>query len=201
MKSVFWGMTHLNSNVLAAVTIEMTNQNPLLGELIEVCVLPLNHMLQPHSELTLFNMRIRPEDKDSVDCRLTGKQVADLVLNGYDREKVASLMLDWFYTLDLKERKKILPIGHEWPRTREVLKTWLGDEIYSEIFSEDYRDTKIATHFLNDQMASRGESVPYAKQGLPWLASKLHVQRQSQGGNCTEDALVIGEVYRRLLCS
>lgn len=197
--STFWGMQHLNSNILAAVTTTMTAVN---GEVIETCVLPLDLMLKPHDEILLFNMKAKPEGEIDWDyCDMTKKHLADTIMNGFDQGKVADFLMEWFVSLDTNKRKKIIPLTYDYLATRQGLINWLGYEDYSTIFSEDYRDVLVATHFLNDRECCRGEAVPYAKQNLRWLAKKLNVEQIDVGGSCITNAYTLAQVYRRLLVS
>lgn len=200
--SVFFGMQHLNQNLLCAIGLETTGPDPTRHELAEVCILPMNHMLVPHTELILFNMRMRiemPEEINWSQTRLSKAEVAELTQTGHPRDYVAELFLQWFKAMDMPFRKKLIPLCHNFAYGRAVLLNWLGDEIYHEIFHEDYRDPLIATHFLNDHADMRSESVPFAKQHLRWIAKKLDVEVIQQGGSACADAYTTCEVYRKLL--
>jgi len=149
----------------------------------------------------MFNMRMKV-DPDLVDwktCRVSQKDMAKTILGGFDRDKVADLLCKWFASLNLAERKRIVPLAYNWPRTRDILVRWLGYDVFADLFSEDYRDVLIATHFINDRECVKAEPVIFSKQVLSWIATKLNVSRPTHGGNPTEDCLTIAQVYRRLL--
>lgn len=190
-------MQHLNANVLAAVRLDYSLTDTEHAEPFELCIVPLNDMLEVHTELPMFLMRMRLDDPPLFDL-LNKKDVAATQVQGLDREKVAFLLMAWFQELTLNNGKKILPITFGWPPVRDVLVRWLGHETYNTIFSEDYRDIRVAAHFLNDRNGCRGEAVPFAKQELSWVAKQLHVQRLTPG-NTAEDCMVIGQCYKRLL--
>lgn len=200
--STFWGMQHLNANVIAAVRIGMTGLHQEEAEMCEICVLPLDKELEPHDELLMFNMRIKPERPEDIDWKHSyfGKaQMADVILNSYDSAKVSDLFVEWFDGMDLKYRKQLLPIGHDYMMTRQVLINWLGYKEYSRIFAENYRDLRVAANYVNDYHAVRGESVPYAKQDQRWLAKKHDVEVVDHGGSCASDCMNIARTYKRML--
>lgn len=198
----FFGMAHLNSNVLAAVTVDLTGLDPVKHELLEVCVLPLDQMLEPHPELIMFDMKMKPENPEEIDwgqCRMARKDVARTIITGVDRYKAADMFMDWFDRMHLNNRKKIIPLGHNYAKTQRVLIQWLGWDVYSEIFADDYRDVLIAAHFINDRDCVRAELPTFAKQNLRWLANYYHIPIVMHGGTCAADAMTIGQVYKRML--
>lgn len=200
--STFFGMQHLNSNVLCGIKTELTGPDPLMHELIEVAIVPLDHMLGLHSTFPLFNMRMRPQvlnpSDDFKGCRLSRNEIAEACLRGIDRDKVADLLFNWFQDMDLPPKKRIIPLTWNFPAERQILINWLGYDLYAEIFTEDHRDLLAAAHFLNDRHCCRGEPVVFAKQNLTWLAKICNVE-QLEKGTATSDAYLMAETYKRLL--
>jgi hypothetical protein len=201
MPNTFWGMQHLNENMLCAVKCETTGLDPEKHELIEVAVLPLNGMLDIHSKFSLFNMRMRPRNIDDIDydnCRLSRKEIAECILLAFDKDKVAELFESWYTQMGMKEKKRIIPLAHNWPKERALLVNWLGYDTYSTIFSEDHRDIMVAAHYINDRQCVKAEPCVFNKQMLSWLAKKLFVD-QIQIGSATSDCYTISQVYKRML--
>lgn len=199
---LFWGMRHLNDNLLCAVKCELTGNDPDTHGLIQVVVLPLNHMLEIHPEIPLFDMKLRPDDIAEIDysvCRLSRSEVANAKLKAFTKDKVADLLEDWFDGLKLPNGKKIIPLVHGWPRERQILVNWLGYTTFSKIFSEDYRDTLIAAHYINDRRCVREEPAFFNKQMLSWIAKKLNVVMTERNGAALSDCLALGQVYKRQL--
>lgn len=200
--NVFWGFQHLNANVIASVQIDMSGPDALNHEMLEICVMPLDAKLDIHPELLLFNMRMKPEDPDSIDhdfCRFNKIELGKIMINAFPRHKVADLLEKWFHHLALNRGKQIIPLSYDWPWTRERLIHWLGYETFSHIFSEDYRDIHVAANYVNDTYDVRAEPVPFAKQTLRWIGKKLHVETMEHGGSCVEDCRQMAEIYKRLL--
>lgn len=200
--SIFWGFQHLNSNVLCSLEVDLTGPDPDVHEIAEICVLPLDHMLRPHKELLLFNMRMKPErEVDYKYCRLSRSEIAALMLKGHDSMKVADLFSDWYQTLGIKERKRIIPIGYNLAWKLPIVKEWLGPTVYNDIFANDYRDVRVAAHFVNDRDDVRGEPVTYSKQDLRWLCKQHGIDMILHGGSCASDAMQIAELYAAMLKS
>lgn len=200
--STFFGMQHLNQNLLCAIGIETTGHDPTRHELAEVCVLPMDKFLRSHPELILFNMKMRiemPEEIDWKQTRLTRPEVGELIQVGIHRDTVAEYFLKWFNEMELPFRKKVIPVCYDWPYVRSVLHGWLGEEIFKEIFLEDYRDPLAAAHYINDWNDMRSEVPPFSKQDLRWIAKKLDVEIGERGGSACADAFTTCEVYRKIL--
>ncbi len=199
--SVFFGMQHLNNNLICAVSAEATGPDPFIHEIIELCVLPLDQFIEPHKELLLFNIVIKPEEPSLIDykyCRFSRERVADAVIRGLDKYKVADLLRDWFDRMLMPEGKRIIPIGYEWPVDRELLLKWLEPENYFAIFSDNYRDVKVSANYINDRFNCKGEAVPYSKQDLRWLAKTHDIEKVGRGC-CMEDCRTIAMIYQRQL--
>ncbi len=200
--STFFGMQHLNQNLLCAIGIECTGPDPTRHELAEVCVLPMNHMLEMHDDLILFNMKMRiemPEEIDWSKTRIHKTEVGELTHSANFRDTVSEYFLKWFQELQLPFRKKIIPLTYNYPYVRAVLHGWLGDEIFHEIFQEDYRDVLAVAHYLNDYADMRNEPPPFSKQLFRWIANKMDIPLGEIGGSPCNDAMTLCTLYKRLL--
>ena len=202
--SVFFGMQHLNNNLICAMGFDATAADPERGEIIELACVPLDRFLKIHDELPLFNMKIRPNRLEDIDwkyTRYTRPEMAALCTTGIDRDKVADLFLEWYRMMNMPRFKKVMPLAHNFPELRQHLLAWLGWDVYDEIFHEQYRDTLVLANGINDAFDVRGNVVPFSKQNLSWLARQLDVQKHEMGGSPCMDANTVSEVYKRLLQS
>lgn len=200
--SVFFGMQHLNNNLICAMGYDTTAADPDIGELIEFACVPIDHRLQIHSKLTLFNMKLRPESLATIDwrhCRATIPEVSAMAHSAFDRDKVADFFWQWFEQMDLPRGKRIIPLGYKYPILRTWLIQWLGWERYHEIFSEDYRDLLVAAHLINDRADMRAQPLTFAKQDLKWLGKQMNVELMEIGGSPLDDCRTIIETYKRML--
>jgi hypothetical protein len=198
-------MQHLNSNVMASVVLDATREDPEKSQPYRLCILPLDQFLDPHPEFPLFDMVFQVETVEGIKQmwgRVSYGGIGRTNLTALHPDKIAWLLQNWFLNdLKLNRFKKIVPLAHKWPATRDVLIRWLGWETFSEIFSEDYRDVHVMVNYANDKLAVRGEPVTYAKQSLSWIANQLSVERPTVDGNPAEDCMTLGRIYKRLLQS
>lgn len=198
--STFWGMQHLNGNVMCAVRTMKTSNDPLFGELCEVCVIPLDQFFNNHQELVLFNLKMRIENVKMIDrkcCNYTQEELASLQLRGATKDGAAKLFRHWFDGLGLKYGKKLVPIGHQLHRDRAALGDWLGQIEFEEMFSDQQRDIENIANFVNDNHDVRAEPVPYAKQTLTWIGSVHKVKKFEK--SCLEEARQIAAVYQKMV--
>lgn len=201
--STFWGFMHLNASVMCSIVVDMYGKEAGACP-AEICILPLDHMLDPHPELLLFNMRVKPDSLESIDWKVTRHtrpEVGELMMSGFDKYKVADLLYQWFKEMKLRDRKKIIPLGFRFHEVCHVLREMVGESDYAEMFDTNYRDVAVAANWMNDQMACRGIEVPFSKQDLRWICKKLNIPPIEVGGSCSLDALQIAQAYKRLLMS
>src|SRR5688572_4310889 len=100
--SIFWGMQHLNSNVMCALDIKTTGPDPDRHHIVELCILPLDYMLEPHKELLLCHLRIQPPDIADVDyelCEISRVDMARTMNHGYSEYKAVQIVQEWFASL------------------------------------------------------------------------------------------------------
>ncbi len=200
--SVFFGMQHLNQNLMVSIGINTTNPDPEYGDLCEICVLPISHMLKPHPELILFNMKMKPLNPDEYNraySRVGLREYAELVETAIEKDMVAEHFRQWFEAMDMPKHKKLIPLAYDAAYTIPVLRRWLGQDVFEEIFRDDYRDVRCAAHYLNDRADVVGEAPPFTQQNLTKLARDMGVQQLETGGSPCSDALATLEVYKRLL--
>lgn len=197
----FWGMTHLNGNLLCAIDVSTTGLDPLLHEIVEICILPVDRDFNIHKEFPLFNMRMRPERPAEIDwtnCKLTKATIAQIGTQSLDKYRVADLLWDWYQKLKLAPGKQIWPLAQNWVFDRSFIVDWLGHEMFHNIFSPMFRDTFAVAQYLNDRAAVVHEPVPFPKSGLGSLCRHYGVE-QIQAHSATSDALAAAQVYKRML--
>jgi DNA polymerase III epsilon subunit-like protein len=197
----FWGMNHLNGNLLCAVDVETTGTDPNIHGIVEIAILPLNGNLEPHEHFPLFHMRMKPEEGEEIDeeaFKINQTDLADLILTGFPRETVADFLMNWFETLGLIKYKKIMALGCNWPFDRAMLERWVGKESFEHVFDVRYRDVQVAANFLNDCADVRCEQVPFSKVNLKYLCSTLKVENP-RAHSAIGDCLATAQIYRKLL--
>lgn len=197
----FWGMNHLNGNLLCVIDVETTGFNPVDNGIIEICIVPLNQYIEPHEEFRLFHMRMKPEQGEDINedaLRINKTDLADLMMNAFQRETVSDLFLHWFQHLNLVAGKRLLPLACNWPFDRNMIEAWLGRESFDYIFDSRYRDVQTACLFLNDCADVRCEQVPFPKVNLKYLCSQLKIEHPN-AHTAIGDCIVTAQIYKRLM--
>lgn len=204
MPNPFWGMNHLYDNLLASVQIDTTQADPDVGELFEICVLPLDINLNPHVHLPLFNMRMRINDVNYIDKKhmmADRSEIAYVQINGETNDKVADIFQQWFKDLRLPYNRKIIPLTFNYYNQMRYLINWLSFDNYNKIFHRDVRDLKLAALFINDVFGSKMKLHPFSldRDDLTATCKVLKVQQLERGGSPTSHCLAISECYKRML--
>lgn len=118
-------------------------------------------------------------------------------MKGTPRDKVAHYLKQWFKEMKLDEKKRIVPLSHNYARDMVFLERWLSEE-YPEIFSYNHRDIQTAALFMNDVCASRAEPVRHAKTDFSYIANNYKVEQLTKH-NAASDCLTLAKVYKRML--
>ncbi len=196
-------MTHMNHNLLCAVDVETTGFDPKRHEIIQICVLPLDSNIQPLKEYMPFYIDLKPNRVENIDpeaIEINKSRLAKLILAGLDQDCAVDLFYNWFQKLNLGQKKKIVPLAHNWPFDRSFIINWLGHTMFDECFHFHYRDTMANTLYCNDRADFNNEKCPYPKHGLKYLATTLGVDYEEHKlHDAMADCIVTAEVYRRLM--
>lgn len=208
-------MKHLNGNILAVVDVETTSPDPEFGEIIEVCVLPLNHHAEPNKKITPFSMDICPVNRDNIDmdairvqradyfherekCVYDKARILQALTTGVDADRAADYLVEWFDRLKLPNHKRIMPIAHNWCFDRDFLIKWLGRKTFDLIFDPRYRDTMCNTLYENDVACWQERDYPYQKNNLQYVCTTLRIERE-RSHRALDDCIATAEVYRKML--
>lgn len=209
-------MKHLNGNILAVVDVETTGTKPRHNDIIEICILPLSHSLEPDKGVLPFNLTLQPARPENIDLealRVQRKDMDDVVkqaiprntskitdsaLKGCDPDKACDLLFEWFERLHLKPNKRIMPIAHNWCFDREFIIDWLGLEGFEYIFDPRYRDLMGISLFENDVADWRAESFPYQKNTLRYLCSTLKIS-VPDAHTALDDCVATAKAYKSMI--
>lgn len=206
MTTELMSMQHLNGDVVCVIDTETTGLDPLIHEMVQICILPLDHQLKPVKSVMPFYIEVKPEHPERAQkeaLAVNKLDLATIVNRGHDRMKAIDMLVDWIDKLGLPytkygNRKKIMPLGQNYQFDKGFIQAWLGCEQYNELFHYHYRDTMITAQYLNDRAAFRVEPIPFPKSSLGSLASKLGVQIDN-AHDALQDCLATAEVYRKLM--
>jgi DNA polymerase III epsilon subunit-like protein len=191
---------HLNGNLLCAVDTETTGLVAGFHDIIQISVIPLTPALEPIQPF--FTTRLQPkrpqnfDDASTTAHKITLQEATEF---GIDPWTAVELFDEWFNSLKLPERKKIVPLGHNFPFDRDFIKDFLGGILnYDHVFRSDFRDTMHTALFLNDLADYRSEPIPFPKVNLKYLCSQLGVAHEN-AHDAFADCVACVEVYKKLL--
>ncbi len=197
----FWGMAHLNGNLLCALDVETTGFDLDMHGIIEIAIVPLNAQIEPHEHFPLFHMRMKPDEGEEIDqdaIRVNGVDLAQIILEGHQRDSVADYLMNWFDALHLPGYKKIIPLACNWPFDRSMIERWLGKASFEHIFHPHYRDIQPVANYLNDCADARAEAVDFPKVSLQYLCNLLKVP-QLKAHTAISDCIATAQIYKKLL--
>lgn len=195
---IFWGMGHLNERLMCAIDIAVSGENPEEDTILEIAVLPLSHMLKPHSKILMFNLRMKPEgDKELKASKLGIPQetLVQIILKGMDRYDAADHFINWVARNDIRQ---IVPLSFNWNRDSDYLKRWIGYNEFNRIFDWRYRDVLSMSNFMNDRADSCREEIPHAKVDFAYLASLYKVE-QFANRTCVNNVAVLAQLYKQMI--
>lgn len=198
-------MIHLNGNLLCAVDIETTGLDVNKHEIYEIAILPLDSLMRPRTDILPFDTTMQPINKENIDWEGMKKsnnqeKVVKACTNGIDPFNAAEFLLEWFHKLKLPERKKIVPLAHNWAGIDKLfIQQWLGPLTFDLIFHFHYRDTMTTALYLNDRADKQVEQIPFPKVGLQYLVSSLKIETDGRAHTAIDDCVTTAKVYERLL--
>lgn len=199
-------MVHLNGNLMAAVDTETTGLIAGFHDIIQVCVLPLDSDFEPLKELNgepllPFYMHLRPKRPENADkeaMRVNKIDMAFLLQHGIEPYRAADLFDAWVQKLKLPFRKKLCPLGANYPFDKGFLIDWLGNEAVNQFFDYHYRDLQPVAQFLNDRSAFHARDCPFPKVNVTYLASQLGIDH-SNAHDALQDCLIEARIYKEML--
>jgi len=198
-------MSHWNAHQLVALDAETTGTKPFWHEIIQIGAVALDANCKPRKNIMPFDIYLCPEHPERVDpdaLKVTGFKLPDLLRKGINPDKARDLFEQWVGKLDLGITpagypKRIIPLAHNWAFDKPFFQDWLGPAFFNDLIDSRYRDTMTVSLFLNDHASFHAEKVPYSKNTLGWLCSKLGIEHEF-AHNAVQDCLATAECYHRL---
>jgi DNA polymerase III epsilon subunit-like protein len=196
-----FSMLHMNGNLLCAIDVETTGLECGVHDVIELAIVPLNHLIEPFKKYKPLVMKIkprRPENAVSRAMKKSGLTMTDIMMYGQDPWKAADIVEEWFEKLQLPVRHNIIPLAHNWPFDREFLIEWLGIKTFQYVFNGHYRDTMALAGFFNDRSYDQKKPYVYSKMGLEALCNRLGVDNKMPH-RALYDCLATAEIYKKFV--
>jgi hypothetical protein len=186
--------------MICAVDIRVGGSDPLVSDLLEICILPLNHSYKPHEEFPPFNVSMRPSFLvDLKVARLNKDRFREQFEQSLlDQIKGVELFEYWWNMIRIKEQKKIIVLTWDWPVVKPWLQNWLGDHNFEYNFHETYRDLVPLMNFLNDREDYYGNPVKFVIPTFENVAKRSGhtlIDRNSLVANC----VAMSHMYRKFL--
>lgn len=210
-------MKHLNGNVFCAIDTETTGLDPFENEIVEIAAVILNpYTLDPVDTCIPFNLILKPENVKTIDpqaMRVAGmthdviekdkiiqkkEPLLNVMEHGVDRYMAAEMFVEWFNAMGLADRKKLIPVAHNWVFDSIFIRRWLGNKTFELLFSPLYRDTLPISLFENDIRGYRGDEYLFQKNNLSYLCSTMHIERD-RAHRALDDAIATAKVFKTIL--
>jgi DNA polymerase III epsilon subunit-like protein len=189
---------------MCAIDIETTGLNPTHHEIIQLALIPLDNNLEPRTDVSVFDVKIRPNYIDRVEYKalqVNKMQFNDILEIGVSQEKSFELFEYWFQKLKLGENKRIVPLGHNITQfDMPFIRHWAGEHAYTHYFLGQARDTMLTAAYLNDVSDFAAEQTPFNKLTLRDIANKLDIEvHDASTHDALYDAMLAMKVYKKLL--
>src|SRR5690606_8392173 len=95
--------------------------NPLIHEIWQIAILPLDSNLDPRKDVIPFYIQMRPHNIDTIDKTIINRAgILNAIKNGHDPSKAIDLLENWIKKLELPYHKyrfqhcSILRIGNHY---------------------------------------------------------------------------------------
>jgi len=175
-------LKHINQNVLVAIAIEHTGDDPRKNDIVEICAYVLDNHIKPFTGLHPFYNQIAPFRSENIDwetATVTKEKLKDIQTKyGVEPSLAADRFEEWFDLIDLPLGKKLIPVAYNWPVMREYLVTWLGVKNFASLFHEcEYRDVISVATYLNDcrNFVTKVPNFP-RPESFAYICSRFHIE-------------------------
>ena len=189
-------MVHMNSNIMCAIDISTNHPDPLIGEIFQISIVPLDAVLIPQG--IPFDTLIRT-DTEFFDSKDNKRMFEHSKKTGLPQESVWELFDSWFNQLGLRENKNIIPLCWDWAFVKPHLMKFFGEYNFDTFFNKQVRDVLPLVHFNNDRADFHALDIPYPKyEALTNLAQRCTIYIDGEPRDPLYRCKVLGQVYHEL---
>lgn len=192
---------HMNDNLICAIDIETTGLSHIDNEIVQICVMPVNHDWTPSRIHPPFHIKMPPQRPENIQSGFMNRQlIADAINTGIDPYSACDLFEDWFQKLRLPAGKKLIPLGHNYITfDRLFIMKWLGGPLnYDYYFRSDARDTVQIAMYLNDVADHFRVKVPFPRWTLTQMCTEFQIEHPL-AHDAMGDCVAVLKVYKQLL--
>lgn len=202
-------LQHWNGNQLCAIDILTTGDDPLVYEICEISILPLDHNLEPRKDVMPAYMFVRPIDTQCVDYAttpLTPGKYAEILQKAIASTQVAVIIENWWRDrLNLGNNKfgnprKIIPLVYDAQYAIPFLRRFFGPTLYAEMFRPEVRDLLSTATFLSDHHGFHCKPVLTGTGKCQWnyICNKYKGVARLQKG-ALQRALAMSQAYKTMV--
>lgn len=199
-------MVHWNGDICCAFDIETTGLEPMIHEIWQLALIPLDSNFRRVKEILPFVLEMKPESPGIVQedaIKMNRESYTRACVHGMSHDRGFDLLEAWIEKLPLPvtnygRKKRIILLGHNIVQFDiPFLKRWLGMAQYDEWFAPHPRDSMLAAAYINDRCGMLAEDVPFKKLGLKWMCTTLGVSLTNHH-SAAEDAWAAAQVYSQM---
>ena len=186
--------------MLCAMSIRTSGPNPNKHDIVQICIVALDHRIQMADKIPPFMVDIKPRRPENIDyklCEVTKKQLVNIGINGLDAYDAADRYDEWFEFLKLPKRKRIVPLVYNWSKMKPFLLDWLGFENCDQTLADQVRDLLPIAVAANDKACAKGKPCPYKKPTFSYLAHIANCYRYAK--DCGGDCFTLIQTYNYML--
>lgn len=187
----------LRDNTLAVFDVETTGRRPWFHEVCQLAIVAVDCNLEP---TTHYYSNVKPRYPSRIQAEAIsthGLWFEQLEMAPLP-EIVADDMWEWFRRLNLPPGKKLIPLCHNGQFDIPHLTSFLGEEMFDEMFGHPARDSMSLVAALQDKAAFNGDDIELKHANLGYLCERLGIEL-TEAHDALEDALATLKVYRALL--
>lgn len=199
-------MIHLNGQLLAAIDVKTTGQDPTKHEIYEIGIVPVDSFIFRRIDKFPLDLLIRPDYPDKIDWKFLekancGTQIKRALDKGHPKHVARSLFDRWLADLQMLERLRIAPIAYNYGHESRFLRAWLGHLTYQQIFNDlELRDVRSIAGFMNDMADLRQAPYPFHKMQFTGLGRHLGIFRDyGRSRSALHDAAMTVDIYREMM--
>ena len=183
--------------MFGSVDVETTGTLPGYHEIVQIAIVPYSNTFERVG--TPFCSLVHPEFPDRADP--TAQQIHGLDLtDAPEASVVRDRLCDWIVSLDMPIGTKLIPLAHNWPFEFSFLRTFLGFDLFNEVWHYHPRDAMTFAIALNDVYTLKGQKKPFARVSLKDLCAQFGVVNEKPH-DALADSIAEAELYKRMLCA